>query len=469
MSTTRLFQPLLFLAALCVGLSSPFPLQAATTTTTTTSGTTTVSAATTASASIAPNVVRVKAGGVDLLVYRTGVKNVVTLRGSLPAGDSFAAPGQAAVPTLTGMLLDKGTTTHDQFAIASALEAVGAELDFSVRGVMLEISGKCLTKDLPLLVSLLAEQLRTPALSTEELEKAKKQYEGSLRRRQENPSLVASDAFSRALFPVGHPNRAATVEEMMQSIESTTIEQVRAFHAAHYGPAALVLVAVGDLETDLLAQEVTAAFSSWSGGVQCPAITPAPAPQLARQEFPMQDKPSVSVYWGQATGLRYTDPDALALRVGTAIFGSGFTGRLMSTVRDKEGLTYGIYARVTDDTFADGDWYLDATFAPAMLAKGLESSKRELMLWYEQGITADELERRKSNLVGSYKVGLSTTEGLAAQILVTVQRGCPISWLDSYASQVEALTVEQVNTAIKKHLKPDAMTLVLAGTLPAAQ
>ena len=54
----------------------------------------------------------------------------------------------------------------------------------------------------------------------------------------------------------------------------------------------------------------------------------------------MNDKSSVSVIMGQATGLRYKDPDALALRVGTAALGRGFTGRLMSTVRDKEGLTY---------------------------------------------------------------------------------------------------------------------------------
>ena len=61
--------------------------------------------------------------------------------------------------------------------------------------------------------------------------------------------------------------------------------------------------------------------------------------------MPLADKPSVSVIIGQPTGLRYKDPDALALRVGTAVLGSGFTGRLMGTVRDKEGLTYNISAR----------------------------------------------------------------------------------------------------------------------------
>ena len=73
---------------------------------------------------------------------------------------------------------------------------------------------------------------------------------------------------------------------------------------------------------------------------------------------------------GQATGLRYRDPDALALRVGTAILGHGFTGRLMGTVRDREGLTYNIGAAVTEDSIADGAWDISASFAPALLEQG---------------------------------------------------------------------------------------------------
>ena len=181
----------------------------------------------------------------------------------------------------------------------------------------------------------------------------------------------------------------------------------------------------------------------------------------------MPEKTSISVYLGQATGLRYNDPDTIALRVGTAILGTGFTGRLMSTVRDKEGLTYGIYSSVSADTFCDGQWALTATFAPAMLAQGLVSSRRELNLWYEKGVTADELDRRKSNLAGAYKVGLATTGGLASQILVTIDRGYGLDWLDEYPRRIEALTVEQVNGAIRRHLDPSKMVLALAGTLPA--
>jgi zinc protease len=182
---------------------------------------------------------------------------------------------------------------------------------------------------------------------------------------------------------------------------------------------------------------------------------------------PLADKPSVTVILGQATGLRYRDADALALRIGTAILGRGFTGRLMSTVRDREGLTYGISAAVADDSITDGAWYISASFAPSLLQKGLASTRRELDKWYKDGVSASELAARKQGIIGDYLVGLSTTTGLADTILVNVQRGYDVAWLDEYSQAVNAVTLAQVNAAIKAHLNPESMVLVEAGSVGA--
>lgn len=60
----------------------------------------------------------------------------------------------------------------------------------------------------------------------------------------------------------------------------------------------------------------------------------------------------------------------------------------MSTVRDKEGLTYSIGSAVTNDAFADGDFRIYAEFNPSLLEKGISSTKRELRNWYDHGITS---------------------------------------------------------------------------------
>ena len=419
-------------------------------------------------AQIAPQVQRAQIAGLDVLIYKTGVNDVVTIEGSLPAGDIFAGDGNVAIPTLTGMLLEQGTTTQNQFAIAEKLERVGASISFSAGAQMLNITAKCLKKDVALVIGLIAEQLRSPALAAEELAKAKKQFSGTLQRQLENTDFRAGDAFNRAAYPAGHPNHEPSTDEYLAAIASATIEEIRAFHAKYYGPAHCTLVLVGDVDATVISTALTASFQGWTGGVDLPHPAKATATDSAKnQNVFIPGKTSVSVVIGQTTGLKYSDPDYQALKVATAVLGGGgFSGRLMQTVRDKEGLTYGIYSNVTQDTFSDGDWRLTATFAPALLEKGIASAKAQLANWYNQGITPDELTYRKTNLVGSFKVGLATTDGLAAALLMALHRGYDQTWLDQYPQVIEALTLAQVNSVAKKYLKPDEMFIIKAGTIP---
>jgi zinc protease len=423
-----------------------------------------------AAASVADQSHRSQVAGIDLITYHTDVKQVVVILGSLPAGDAMAEPGNIAIPTLTGMMLDRGTKSLDKFAIAEKLDNVGAEIAFSVGTQSLEIRAKCLKKDLPLVIGLIAAELRTPALQTQEFNKAKQQFIGALEASAQNTEARAQEAFGRAVFPQGHPNRPHTVGEYEAAAKTAALDELKAFHAKYYGPAHMTLVVVGDVAAPEAQTEIDKAFSGWTGGQDYVRPTaPAVLKEAREVSVPLADKPSVSVLIGQPTGLRYKDPDALPLRVGTAILGSGFTGRLMGIVRDKEGLTYNIGAAMADDSIVDGRWDISASFAPALLDRGISSTRRELDRWWKDGVTDQELAARKQGLVGSYLVGLSTTTGLANAILTDVQRGYDVSRIETYPGVVKALTREEVNTAIKNHINPSVMVLVKAGSVaPAA-
>src|ERR1700731_2193070 len=84
-----------------------------------------------AAANVAEHSQRSQVAGIDLITYHTDVKDVVVILGSLPAGDAMGEPGNSAIPTLTGMMLDRGTKTLDKFAIAERLDNVGAEISSS--------------------------------------------------------------------------------------------------------------------------------------------------------------------------------------------------------------------------------------------------------------------------------------------------------------------------------------------------
>lgn len=417
-------------------------------------------------ASVAKDAVRKDVGGIDLVVLDTSARDVVTITGTLRAGDDRSPADNVALATLAGEMLDQGTTKQDKFAIAKKLGDVGATLSFSVGASALQFGGKCLRKDLPLVIALLAEQLRSPAFAEKEFAKLQKQLAGEIQQQFEDTNFRADDEFSRAVYPAGHPNRAPTPQALLAAIQHTTVADVRRFHQQHYGPVGMRLVIVGDVDPKVAQNAVREAFAGWTGGV--PEVKVAGAAPLAAartQVVYMPEKTNVSVIIGQPSRLTYADPDAIALRVATRILGTGFTGRLMANVRDKEGLTYGIGARMGNDTYVDGDWRIEGNFAPALLDKGIASTRRQLLEWHDKGITAAELDRAKSAVAGGYKVRLATTGGMAGTILSTLNAGKPLSFVDDYPNQVAALTLEQVNAAIKRHLDPATMLVVEAGTV----
>src|SRR4051812_15269655 len=95
-------------------------------------------------AGIAENAARQPVNGIDVVALKTGVKDVVTIRGSLPAGDSRSPDTNSALADLAAGMLDKGTTKNDKFAISKLLGDVGATISFSTNSAALSITAKCL-------------------------------------------------------------------------------------------------------------------------------------------------------------------------------------------------------------------------------------------------------------------------------------------------------------------------------------
>jgi len=171
------------------------------------------------------------------------------------------------------------------------------------------------------------------------------------------------------------------------------------------------------------------------------------------------------MYIGQYTGIKRSDKDYLPFYIGTNILGGGFSGRLMMTVRDNDGLTYSIRPSHSGDIYSGGHWSVNASFNPTLFQKGLDATMVQIKKWADEGITAKELTTIKAKLTGSFKVGLSTTSGLAGSLLSFVDRGLEPSYIDQYPKDIEAVTIDQVNNVIKKHIDLNKLIIIKSGSL----
>ena len=417
--------------------------------------------------SISENIDDMKVSGIRIITGKTNVKDVVTFRGSFAAGDNFSPEKSSMIADLTGNMLDKGTTKNDKFSLASKLENMGANINYSVSTHKLTFSGKCLKKDLSNVIELIAEQLRYPAFDEAEFEKMKAQRAGSMKQLLENTNVRAAKKMNEMIFPKGHPNHEISVAQLIEDIDKVEITDVKEFHKKYYGPQSMIFVLVGDVESDDVESAVKKYFDGWKGGINYPKFDDAELKVKNVTEIVrLEDKTSATLRIGQITNLQKTDDDYVAFSCANEILGGGnFTARLMSIIRDEEGLTYGIYSGHSGDIFADGTWYIYGTFSPDLLHQGYSSTMRELKRWFNEGVSEEELKNAKTRMIGSYKIGLSTTGGLASQILSFAERGYSPSYLDEYPELVADLSLNEVNSVIKKYVDPENVVTVVAGTV----
>jgi zinc protease len=406
--------------------------------------------------------------GLRLLIMRPQIEDVVTIVGSLLGGDEYSPADNRMVADLTAAMLDQGTKKHTKFEINEALESVGASISFSSGQYRVRFNARCLSEDVPLVIRLLAEQLREPAFNASDLETVKRRYIGSLQRSRESTRSQAQRAFLQLLYPETHPNYQPPIDEQIAQVEAITVADLQAFHAANYGLGNLLFVAVGDVDADLLEAELRQNFEGWQTSplVLEPPDIRANAAQDTVRFVTMPDKTSTDLYLGQPIGIDRNHEDYYPLMIGVYILGGNFSARLMQTVRDEQGLTYGIGASVGGvDNGNDGYWYTRGTFAPQLLDQGRAATLEQIRRWVEDGVTAEELAAKKTTITGTYKVGLATTRGKAWQILTNAERGRPNEYLDQYPEIINSLTLDQVNGAIRKYVDLDHLVIVVAGSI----
>ncbi len=421
-------------------------------------------------ATLAERVHEAEAGAARVLTLPTPADRVVSFHGSFETFPDFGA-GEELEQKLVTLMLDKGTLRRDRFAVAEALENRGVQLHFSANGLRCGFSGRALRADLPEVLRLLAEQLREPLFDEAEFEKVRAQHAASLRRSLDSTGTQAAGALARRLYPADHPNFRPGPEAMLGRLERLSLEDVRAYHAAHLGARGLVLAFAGDCEGEAVVPLVAGTLGDWAPPSAAAGFATAADPEPpGRTDLFIADRQNLDVRLGHPVALRRGDDDFLALHVGNYVLGGNFSARLMSTVRDEEGLTYGIGSTLSGVRVEyDGTWQIAVTLSGDALERGIEAMLEQARRFVEGGITGDELAEKQQTITGGFQVGLATTGGLATALLTNAERGFDVGYLDRFPRLVEALTVEAVNAAVGRHLDPEALHVAVAGTLPASE
>ncbi|WP_191830596.1 M16 family metallopeptidase [Pseudomonas fluorescens] len=375
--------------------------------------------------------------------------------GSSQDGD---APGLA---TLTNAMLNEGVAGKDVTAIAEGFEGLGADFGNGAYRDMAVATLRSLSaadKREPAL-KLFAEVVGKPTFPQDALTRIKNQMQAGFEYQKQNPGKLASIALFEKLYgshPYAHPSDGDA-----KSIPPITLEQLRAFHAKAYAAGNTVIALVGDLsrsDAEAIAAQVSAALPKG------PALAKLPQPAEPKPGTTHIDFPSKQTHLMLAQlGIDRNDPDYAALSLGNQILGGGTFGtRLMSEVREKRGLTYGVYS-VFSPMQVRGPFMINLQ-TRAELSEGTLKLVQDILANYlKSGPSQQELDDAKRELAGSFPLSNASNASIVGQLGAIGFYGLPLTWLEDYMQQSQALTTEQVKAALNKHLAADKMVIVTAG------
>ncbi len=382
------------------------------------------------------------------------------LRVTFAAGSSHDDQ-QLGVAMLTNAMLNEGIAGKDVTQIAEGFENLGAEFGNGAYRDMAVVSLRSLSapeQRTPAL-ALFSEVIGRPTFPEESLARIQNQLLAGFEQQKQNPGKLASLALFEHLYG-SHPYAHAS-EGNAQSIPAIDSTALRAFHARAYSAGNAVIALVGDLsrsEAEAIAKQVSNALPQ---GPAMAKLVQAEPPKAARQhiEFPSAQ---TTLMLAQL-GIDRQDPDYPALYLGNQILGGGgFGTRLMEEVREKRGLTYGVYSGFSPMQ-ARGPFMINLQ-TRAELSEGTLQLVQDILRQYlAEGPTQQELDNAKRETAGSFPMSTASNADIVGQLGAIGFYDLPLTQLEDFMAQVQAQSVDSVKAALQKHLSAEDLLIVSAG------
>ncbi|MBD2531146.1 insulinase family protein [Nostoc flagelliforme FACHB-838] len=400
--------------------------------------------------------------GLRILLLPDHSTPTVTLSGHIQAGTEFDPENKAGLAAFVAENLLSGTKSKDVLTIAKVLAERGASLDFHANREGVHIEGDSLAEDLPVLLEILADVVKNSTFPLKELELHRQQTLTDLQQELDEPSEVARRIFVQSIYPKKHPLHAFPTEDSLQQIQRRDVID---FKAKHYRPDTTVLALVGDFDLDKVRSLIKNEFGNWEVSGEAPTLKypPVSMPQKIVSVNPVLPGKAQAVTYMGYTGINRYDPRFHAALVLNQILGGDtLSSKLGAEVRDRQGLSYGIYSSFQAGKNA-GTFLIEMQTSPEDSSKAIASTREILQQIHQQGVTALEVETAKRTLISSYNVSLANPEELTDRILINEVYGLDKRELHSFTDKIQKVTLDQVNQAARELLHPNQIVVVTAG------
>jgi predicted Zn-dependent peptidase len=383
----------------------------------------------------------------------------VTVRGG-GLGDPAGRDGTAS---LFADLIQKGAGNRNAVQFAEAIENVGGSLSAGAGTESIGINASFMSRDVDLMLELVADVLQRPRLDPAEFDKARTLAVQSIVAAKDSDPRALMSSYGDAWLFRGHPyGRAVGGSEA--SLAAVTLDDIQRYYAGQVGGDRLIITVVGDFDSAKMLQRLERSFGTWrKAGAPLPAVPP-PVRVTGRPVL-LVDKPGATqtYFWLGNVGASRTDPARTAQSVVNTVFGGRFTSMLNTELRIKSGLTYGASASFSRPS-QPGSFQIASYTETARTTQAIDMALATLARLHKDGLDAEQLKSSQSYMLGQFPPSIETNGQIAARLADMLFHGLGPEDVNEYAARVTKVDVAAVRSTIEQSFpQPDNLVLVLIG------
>ncbi|MGA3302032.1 MAG: pitrilysin family protein [Methylovirgula sp.] len=398
--------------------------------------------------------------GIEAWLVEDYAVPLIAVEFAFKGGASQDPKGKPGLASLLAGVLDEGAGPYDSRAFHAVLDDYAIEISFSADRDILTGRMQTLARHADKAFELLRLCVNEARLDDEPFERVKSQIAAGLKSEINDPDYAASRVFRQHAYP-DHPY-GAPVRGDLATLDRLSQSDLKAMRSATFSRDGLKIAAVGAIDAASLASHVDAVFGALPAKgtlVSVPEITVAGLGTLHVIDL---DIPQSTIRFGRQ-GITRRDPDFIAATVVNHVLGGGiFSARLFREVREKRGLAYSVYSQLV--TFDHGAMLSGGTSTKnERAAESMEVIKHEIQSLAEAGPTADELDKAKKFLIGSYALRFDTSTKIAGQLVHLQTEGYDVDFLDERNRLIAAVTMDDAKRAAARLLDKGELLVVVAG------
>jgi zinc protease len=315
-----------------------------------------------------------------------------------------------------------------------------------------------------------AHVLREASFPADEFAQLKRETVTGLQSQRSDPEARSRDALARHFdtYPVGDPRAYIGLEERIRQVEAATLDEVRAFHAGFWGTARGEIAIVGDFDEQATEALVRELFPGWASKAPYALILSEPR-EVPAQRIAVDTPDKENAFYRARINLtlRDDDPDYAPLVLANYVFGggAGLSNRLMERVRQRDGISYGAGSGLlVGSRDRAAGWQIAGLVAPQNAARFEQAVREELERMLKEGLSEKEIADARNGLLQERVLNRSSDGTLASTWSGYLDLGRTFtSHSLAFEERIKSLTAAEVNAAVRRHLDPAKMTVVIAG------